>query len=80
MTVNYSHAHEIHFKQLIHLPGGQQNKPHVCSISVQSRVWGMWSLASFCIKWPLAKTSVGHLQHYVNGEILGSVLFSSEIK
>ena len=30
--------------------------------------------------WPIAKARVGHLKHYVNGEILGSVLFSSEIK
>ena len=40
----------------------------------------MGPLTSYFIKWPFAKTKVGHRLHYVNGKILGSVLFSSEIK
>ena len=47
--------------------------------SVQSR-GGHGPLAPFFIEWPLGKARVGHLLHYVNGEILGCVLFSSEIK
>ena len=35
-------------------------------------------MAPFFIKWPLDKTRAGHLLHYVNWEILGHVLFSSE--
>ena len=34
----------------------------------------------FWIKWPLVKARLGHLYHYVNEEILDSVLFSSEIE
>ena len=38
---------------------------------------------AFGIKWPLVKTRLGHLYHlyhFVNGEILDSDLFSSEIE
>ena len=41
---------------------------------------GAGPLAPFFIKWPLGKARVGHLLHYVNGVILGRVLFTSEIK
>ena len=40
----------------------------------------MGPLAPFWIIWPLVKDRVGHLSHYVNGEILNSVLFSSEME
>ena len=40
----------------------------------------MGPLTPFWIKWPLVKARLGHLYHYVNGEILDSVLFSTEIK
>ena len=40
----------------------------------------MGPLTPYFIKWPLVKAEVGRLKHYVNGEKLGSVLFSSEIK
>ena len=35
----------------------------------------MGPLTPFWIKWPLVKARLGHLYHYVNGEILDSVLF-----
>ena len=35
----------------------------------------MGPLTPFWIKWPLVKARLGHLYHYVNGEILNSVLF-----
>ena len=34
----------------------------------------------FGIKWPVVKARLGHLYHFVNGEILDSDLFSSEIE
>ena len=34
----------------------------------------------FWIEWPLIKARLGHLYHYVNGVLLDSVLFSSEIE
>ena len=40
----------------------------------------MGPLTPFWIKWPLVKARLGHLYHYVNGEILDSVLFSSEVE
>ena len=40
----------------------------------------MGSLTTFWIKWPLVIARLGHLYHYVNGEKLDSVLFSSEIE
>ena len=48
--------------------------------SVQSRGGhGVIQMAPFFIKWPLGKARVGHLLHNMNGEILGHVLFSSEL-
>ena len=44
-------------------------------------LWGaMGPLTPFWIKWPLVKARLGDIYHYVNGEILDSVLFSSEIE
>ena len=40
----------------------------------------MRPLALFSIKWPLVTARVGHLLHCLNREILGSILFKSEIK
>ena len=40
-------------------------------LSVQSR-GRHGSISPLLIKWPLAKARVGHLQHFVNDEILGS--------
>ena len=42
-------------------------------------VGAMGPLTPFLIKWPLVKARLSHLYHNVNGEILDSVLFSSEI-
>ena len=38
----------------------------------------MGPLTPFWIKWPLVKARLGDIYHYVNGEILDSVLFPSE--
>ena len=40
----------------------------------------MGPLTPFSIKWPLDKARAGHHLHYMNGEILGQALFSSEIE
>ena len=47
------------------------------SVAVFNLEGGMGLLTPYLIKWPFAKTRVGHHLHYVNGKILGSVLFSS---